>query len=488
MPQTKYMELDSNYRNRTNDKKQACFDVGISQYGMRTNINALDPITNAYPEIVFRPDDFAKTTPKYITPTEGNLSGSSTATTFIVTGDSTTVLVSSYYVGAVIAGTSRIVEWTVLDPTINAPTTYGTIKVVVDSPISGLSSSTSLDIYNPTTDPTTLPYIFIPTSKSIDNYYNKYVLWNETLNVSVPITAYDGVTHLATMGGDISAFKTSDTYVIRRENPTGTGTLSQTKYYNPPVSVPNWFEISQPVNQGYINGFVRIYKTTGTPPINSTTKVVDPASNIVAKIVGVKEFEYHPCPKDTTTPVVLVPINTIIVDSVPSDVNANPTQYSYEIMPFTIDNYSPFVYNGSISSQNQPVAQEISLNSLILPNVPLKNGGRIAFYPYVYVELENTSATTKSNNNIIYSNNPHTYKAVFKVPITDLNHPGISPFVKLTGNNMTQTMTFKQNDNMKVAVKLPSGDLFETIKDDNPPGQAPDPFIQISFCFGMQRV
>ena len=77
---------------------------------------------------------------------------------------------------------------------------------------------------------------------------------------------------------------------------------------------------------------------------------------------------------------------------------------------------------------------------------------------------------------------------MFKVPITDLNHPKNAPFVKLTGNGMTQTVTFKQNDNVRVSVKLPNGELFESVQLDNFYGQAPNPFVQISFCFGMKRI
>lgn len=483
MPPTRYMELDSNYRNRKEFNKQASFEVGISQNGMHTNINAVDPITDAYPAIVFEPDNFGNPTLTFTY--ASGITAASSSPIFIVSVPAGTPLVSGYYVGAVIEQKNssaatvayyRILEW---EP-VNSSTSLN-VKITVDRTID-LVVGTSFEISSPTD--LTLGYVFIPTSKSIDNYYNKYVLWNQDLDVSVPIASYDGTTHLAKLGGDFTGFNTSHVYVVRLENPSGTGTLGVSLYYNPPTPIVNWFEIQQQVDSGYINGFVRIYKTSSASPIISG--LVNPDSNIIAKIIGVKTLEYvDPTISPPPTP---VRINTIILDSVPADVNANPTLYSYEIMPFTIDNYSPFVFNGSQTSQNQPVAHEITLNSLVLPNVPLKNGGRIAYYPYVYVELENLSATTRSNNNIIFSNNPHTYKAIFKVPITDLNHPSISPFVKLTGNGMTQTITFKQNDNMRVAVRLPSGVLFETVEQDTSYGQAPNVFLQISFCFGIQRI
>ena len=141
-----------------------------------------------------------------------------------------------------------------------------------------------------------------------------------------------------------------------------------------------------------------------------------------------------------------------------------------------------------MSSQSQAVAQAVTLNSLILPNATLYDGGRIAYYPYVYVELENTSSSSGGNRNLIYSNNPHTYKALFKVPITDLNYPNQSPFVKLTGNGMKQTIVFKQNDDMKVSIKLPNGDLFKTSSSDTSPGNLPNPLLQISVLFGIEKI
>ena len=64
---TKYLELDSNYRDRTLYPNPADFTVNISQSGMRNNTNAFDPVTYAYPQIVFSPGDFTgATTSLYI--------------------------------------------------------------------------------------------------------------------------------------------------------------------------------------------------------------------------------------------------------------------------------------------------------------------------------------------------------------------------------------------------------------------------------------
>jgi hypothetical protein len=156
-------------------------------------------------------------------------------------------------------------------------------------------------------------------------------------------------------------------------------------------------------------------------------------------------------------------------------------------MGFNVDNYSPFTYNGSLASQNQSVSYDVTLNSIVLPNVILSTGGRIAYYPYVYVEIENVSTTTGANKNMIYSNNPNAYRAIFKVPITDLNHPSTTPFVKLTCG-MTQTMTFKPNADMMVTVRLPGGSVFRPQAHDTLYGQTPNTMLQLSMLFGLTRI
>ena len=141
-----------------------------------------------------------------------------------------------------------------------------------------------------------------------------------------------------------------------------------------------------------------------------------------------------------------------------------------------------------MAAQNKVIAQEVSLNSITLPNSVLNNGGRIAFYPYFYVVLQNVSSSNSDNKYTIYSNNPNTSGAIFKVPITDMNQPLISPFVRLNGNGMTQTIKFKQNDDMFVSVLLPNGEIFTTSQLDTKNGQAPNPILQLSFCFEMTPV
>jgi hypothetical protein len=70
------------------------------------------------------------------------------------------------------------------------------------------------------------------------------------------------------------------------------------------------------------------------------------------------------------------------------------------------NNFSPLDYTGSLTSVTSAVCYEVTLIELTLPNVLLKTGSRIAFYPYVYVEFSNVSSAEKASTNLFYSNNP----------------------------------------------------------------------------------
>ena len=161
-----------------------------------------------------------------------------------------------------------------------------------------------------------------------------------------------------------------------------------------------------------------------------------------------------------------------------------------QILSFSRDNEKSLNYTGSTTSQNQMVCYEIELISLILPNLPLDNtiGGLIAFYPYLYVELSNKTAPSGGTKGVLYSNNPHANRALFRVAIDDTPTPIISKFIKVDGDGAVQTVKFKPNDNLYIRVFLQNGQLFETKQRDTPPPMVPDPFVQISAEFSIKRL
>jgi len=155
------------------------------------------------------------------------------------------------------------------------------------------------------------------------------------------------------------------------------------------------------------------------------------------------------------------------------------------IVSFARENYVPLMYNGSTVSQNEYVAYELSLLSLNMPNISLVTGSSIAFYPYVYVEF---SVKNNQAPNLIYSNNPESDKAVFQVAIRDIKDKDITPFVKMSGRSMTQTIKFKPNDCLVFSVFLPNGKLFETVENDFYCPSGTNPFVQIDALVGIERI
>ena len=155
------------------------------------------------------------------------------------------------------------------------------------------------------------------------------------------------------------------------------------------------------------------------------------------------------------------------------------------IVSLARENCVPLMYNGSTVSQNEYVAYELSLVSLNMPNISLVTGSSIAYYPYVYVEF---SVKNNQAPNLIYSNNPESNKAVFQVAIRDIKDKNITPFVKMSGRSMTQTIKFKPNDCLVFSVFLPNGKLFETVANDFYCPSGTNPFVQINALVGIDRI
>ena len=164
--------------------------------------------------------------------------------------------------------------------------------------------------------------------------------------------------------------------------------------------------------------------------------------------------------------------------------------FAYEIEGFSYDNWNPFSYIGSLVSSQEMVCYEVELMNLTLPNTVLKSGkgGRSIFYPYFYVELQNISAPTSRSDNIIYSNNPHSTKILFRALLNDTTTLDSSPFIKIDGDGMRHVMKFRPNDSFKFSVRDTDGNIFETEEMDRYSPSAPNPMVQISACFSFKRI
>jgi hypothetical protein len=163
---------------------------------------------------------------------------------------------------------------------------------------------------------------------------------------------------------------------------------------------------------------------------------------------------------------------------------------AYEVELYSRDNCVPFAYTGSLTSVQEMVCCEVELLNLILPNTLLASGrgGRPVFYPYMYVELQQVTASSGSQKGLIYSNNPSAYKMMFRAVLDDTSTFVASPFLKIDGDGMVQTIKFRPTDSFLFAVYLPDGQLFRTVATDTTSPTEPNPLVQISACFAFKRL
>jgi hypothetical protein len=130
------------------------------------------------------------------------------------------------------------------------------------------------------------------------------------------------------------------------------------------------------------------------------------------------------------------------------------------------------------------------LLNLILPNSTLISGygGRAIFYPFLYVELIGINNSERAGPNLIYSNNPHSKRMLFRAVVSDTTRPAESPFVKIDGSGMRQRVKFMPNDSFIFAVYIPDGELLTTESPETFGPNVPNPFIQVSAIFAVSRV
>ena len=185
-----------------------------------------------------------------------------------------------------------------------------------------------------------------------------------------------------------------------------------------------------------------------------------------------------------------------------------------EVLAFTRDNVVPLVYtaqepvgqppqsslassaslaSSSSRASTKPPMFRLRLSDLILPNLPVSNGyhGRLADYSHVYVGLSNDQGATFSN--VMLSNNPYAGQALWKVPMSQFSTN--VPFLYFDGGDMEQVVRLKPDQNLRVTVWLPNGQVL-AFQDQSPtfffPGHGfpidNNPFAQISLTVGITRV
>jgi len=157
-----------------------------------------------------------------------------------------------------------------------------------------------------------------------------------------------------------------------------------------------------------------------------------------------------------------------------------------ELGSFSRDNASTLVYSGTVNNLGQNAYYEIELCWLSLPNKLLRvgYGGGIDRYPYVYVNLYNEGR--RLYNQPMFSNNPNSSLALFKVPINE--YFGDTSFVTLKDSKTRQIVRFETNQDVRFTVSLPDGTVLQYAEEESFSPLAPNPFLQINALFSVRKI
>jgi hypothetical protein len=471
-----FIEINSTYRNRNLWPIAGQFEIPINGSGTKTKYDAFDPVSLAEPLVYWTIDYLANVSPKVISFILSVTPIAEIRNNYAIALQTNGVIPQqkdNYFAGLCIVSNNgfrtRILSSKYLGYTTQGLTDrYQYLFELINS--FDASGGTTFTIEDPSSnvDPN-YPLVFVPNGNNQDNSYSNYYLYNENNNTYGLITFYDSVIKIISAqpntfpAGSISGINVC----IRKELPlipvkngaNFTPSVSSTKEkiiitYNSVFSKENNF---------YKNDFIRLKPPLGTEYYNGTIS----ESRIITK------YEY-----DGT--------NSIFYVNNPFTIT--PSDYNIEILPFSYDNFNPLTYTGTLVQQAS--CYEFELVNLILPNQILSvgNGSKIAFYPFVYVEISNVSSSSSHLLHTIYSNNPNATKMVFRVPIYDVQDPDTTPFVRLLDCNMMQTIKLKPDDNLLFSVRLSNGDIYNTIIPESYSPSVPNSNLQISALFRYRRV
>ena len=474
MSNSRYIEFDSEFRNREEWPLPGEFQVLIAQTGRKGKVDAVDPVSDGMPLFSWSSNDILATGGAQVTGTidtiagGNNIAASNTNTTFIVNSTTGNLQqLKNYYQHLVLTNTTigeqrRIVSYEYLG-TDNGGVNDRARIVVEPAFGNTFADGNNWEIDDPTDlSNTSQPLFFVPAGLTGANSYINCILYNETTGEFRRITKYDFYSHVLQVDATnpVIGWTATDNYTIRKAAPIESSLISAgttTSSIVLSAGVSN-------INDFYNNQFLRIRGTTYgnslVAPEGEARKIIDYDGATLTATVA-PPFSAIPTVGDTA-----------------------------EILDFSYDNMNPFVYTGSQVSQQEMICYEIELLNLILPNKTLAVGvgSRIAFYPYVYVEISNISGAGAGIKNSIYSNNPNSTRMTFRVPIDDVPNPVFSSFVKIDGDGMVQTLKFKPNDNLKFSVRLSNGEIYQTEEQDYYSPSAPNPEVQISALFSIKRL
>jgi hypothetical protein len=477
MTSTVFLELDSTYRDRNSWPNTGEFEIPIAHHGRNNAQNAVDPVSlsapiNFWTSNFVDPSSAGNSVSTVVDSIGGanNIAATSDSKCFIITSVVGNLQrTANYYVGLIANDTTisefrRIKSYKYLGK--DSGSTNDKALICVDTAFSDNFAVADTITINDPTDFTDLSYhqIFVPGGRSGDNAYFGYKIYNETQNDGRLIGNYNSTTHILTLDTEVPFYTVpvgwaiTDNFSIRKETPKEVRTVGAGSSVSEVV-----ISGGSAVDDYYKNMFLRIRPIAGNP----YNAPLIPTVSDIRKIVA-----YDGATKRATISedLVAVPVTNSVL----------------EILSFSYDNLNPFSFFGSALTNQQSSVWEIELINASLPNKVLKCciGRRIAFYPFIYIQLENMSAQGLGN---ISSNNPNALNVLFRCVIRDVANPLTSAFVNIDADKTKQIFQFNPNDNLKLTIKLPNGDIWKTLTSDTSSPTEPDFFLQTSVLFKCNK-
>lgn len=520
MSAPQYLEINSAFRNRSEYPLPGEFDVFFSQSGTKNKYTANDPVCTSAVRLIWTPfkpvSGKVVPYPTGVYPNDTGVGAATSRESILIQIDSGTFpsRAQNFYAGAVLVvppslpggvfsyyrilssifylvGPKTTPQTSVLD-------TYDYFLVTINNSSNTNPQPNSVfEIRDPSqftgSDYPVIPFIvkqyyfptlFIPTGVNSTNYYINYIIYNQTHNEWLPVTYYDGTTHMAStypynttnleFSSEIFTHFTpgvwgrDDTYILRKAPPEVYGSIVAVNPGNPKqVQIPL---TSSNIPNYYVGSFLR-----NQVPFQYSN-FVNPNYRIVAYD---PKFPDWAGPPGSTIPVVTL-------DKI-YDTSLTPL---FEILQFSYDNEFPYTYDGSIVSQREAVCYDVQLLNIVLPNAFLEtaNGSRVLFYPFIYVELTPMNNSERFGPNSINSNNPNARRMLFRAIIRDYVSDTTSPFVKIDAAGMVQRVKLLPCDNFHFSVRLPDGNIFRTVLPEYYSPDLPNELKQISAVFSFKRV
>lgn len=447
-----FLELDSTFRNRQKWPLPAEFEVPVSQTGRNTQINMIDPVCPSLPINTWTGASFDVNSIGSGA-VQGVVHGICSAP--IITLDPSGAAVfqkrENYYSRAVIRNLTQPAQ---VSTVLSSKHVGGGRMQVVLASFSFLTNPgdivaiiDSSDFSDPSN-----PVLFVPLG--LNSCVNQ-VLYNETIEESRLFTYYAD-TSLLRIEGSIVGWTITDNFSLRPSSPNfvcavGAGSSkSQIVVTGTAASSGADFQ----------NWFVRfpkvVYDNSDIPPQDESRRIVayDKSLNII-----------------TVNP----------------PLSAPPTGLKMQLMQSGYDNATPF--NVRMSMSGEIPAYNVRLIRLTLPNLEMAvgTGGKPAFSNFFYVELSNPDIPQAQFYNI-FSNNPYSTRALFRVTVRNIENPNLVKFVPLKGD-IRQTIRIKLDSTMRLRVFIPAtGETFQTVEKDTTSPNAPKPDLQICALFEFTQV